>query len=127
VIHTRAAEDETFRLLAGSAEGVTVILHCFSAPERIGECVERGYVCSFAGNLTYPRSEGLRVAAGTLPEELLLVETDAPFLAPQGMRGKPNEPANVVQTAEKLARVRGMAYEALDDALERNASRLFGW
>ena len=127
VIHTREAEEDTFALLRDRAGAVTVILHCFSAPGRIDECVERGYMCSFAGNVTYPKAVELQAAARDLPEELLLVETDSPYLAPQPMRGKPNEPANVVETARFVAELRGMDYAQLEAAVERNAARGFGW
>ena len=127
VIHTREAEDDTFALLRERAGELTVILHCFSAPSRVEECVERGYTCSFAGNVTYPKAVELQAAARDLPEELLLVETDSPYLAPQPVRGKPNEPANVVETARFLAELRGIEYDALDAAVERNAARVFGW
>jgi TatD DNase family protein len=127
VIHTRAAEDDTFGVLRERAEGVTVIMHCFSAPARLDECVERGWLCSFAGNVTYPKATDLQAAARAMPEDLLLVETDAPYLAPQPVRGKPNEPANVVRTAEYLAELRGVDYAELEAAIERNAARVFGW
>ena len=127
VIHTRAAEEDTFRVLREQADGLTVILHCFSAPARLGECVERGWLCSFAGNVTYPKATELHEAARDVPAELLLVETDAPFLSPQPVRGKPNEPANVVRTAEHVAALRGVSYEELDATVERNAARVFGW
>jgi TatD DNase family protein len=127
VIHTREAEDDTFALLRERAGELTVILHCFSAPSRVDECVERGYMCSFAGNVTYPKALELQAAARDLPEELLLVETDSPYLAPQPVRGKPNEPANVVATARFVAELRGVSYEQLDAAVERNAERVFGW
>jgi TatD DNase family protein len=127
VIHTREAEDDTFALLRERATELTVILHCFSAPSRVEECVERGYMCSFAGNVTYPKAVELQAAARDLPEELLLVETDSPYLAPQPVRGKPNEPANVVETARLVAELRGISYEQLDAAVERNAARMFGW
>jgi TatD DNase family protein len=126
VIHTREAEEDTFALLAERAAELTVILHCFSAPSRVEECVERGYLCSFAGNVTYPKAVELQAAARELPEELLLVETDSPYLAPQPVRDKPNEPANVVQTARFVAELRGIDYEQLDAAVERNAARVFG-
>jgi TatD DNase family protein len=127
VIHTREAEADTFALLAEHAAGVTVVLHCFSSTTRAAECAERGWYCSFAGNVTYPKATELQAAARDLPIELLLVETDAPFLAPQPLRGKPNEPANVVQTAKFVAGLRGMDYEALEAAVEQNAARVFGW
>jgi TatD DNase family protein len=127
VIHTRAAEEDTFDILRDRAGGVTVVLHCFSAPGRLEECVELGYVCSFAGNVTYPKATDLHAAARDVPEELLLVETDSPFLAPQSVRGKPNSPANVVEVAERLAEERGVTYEQLEETVERNAGRVFGW
>ena len=127
VIHTRAAEDETFAILRDHSEQVTVVLHCFSAPSRLDECVERGYLCSFAGNVTYPKAVELQDAAREVPDELLLVETDAPYLSPQPLRGKPNEPANVTHTARFVAERRGMPYEELERLVEENAARVFGW
>ena len=128
VIHTRAAEEDTFAMLRERADDLAaVILHCFSAPGRLDECVEHGWFCSFAGNVTYPKAEDLQAAARDVPAELLLVETDAPYLAPQPVRGKPNEPANVVHTARKVAELRGVAYEDLERLVERNAARVFGW
>ena len=127
VIHTRAAEDDTFAVLAEHAERVVVVMHCFSAPDRVDECVERGYLCSFAGNVTYPKAGALQAAARDLPQELLLVETDSPYLSPQPVRGKPNEPANVVRTAEHVAELRGLPYAKLEEVVERNAERVFGW
>jgi TatD DNase family protein len=127
VIHTRAAEDDTFAVLRDQAQGVTVVMHCFSVPDRLDECVERGWLCSFAGNVTYPKATDLQAAARDVPEELLLVETDAPYLSPQQVRGKPNEPANVVRTAEYVAELRGISYGDLEAAVERNAARVFGW
>ncbi len=127
VIHTRAAEDDTFALLREHAAALpAVVMHCFSAPERIEECVERGYVCSFAGNVTYPKATDLQAAGRELPPELLLVETDSPYLAPQPVRGKPNEPANVVHTARFLAELRGVSYEELERTVDANAERVFG-
>jgi TatD DNase family protein len=128
VIHMRESLDDTFEVLRSSADGVTVVLHCFSAPpESVGEAAERGWYCSFAGNVTYPKAGALREAARLVPDELLLVETDAPFLSPQPRRGKPNEPANVVATAAAVAEERGVEYEALEALVERNARRAFGW
>lgn len=128
VIHMRDAVEDTFEVLRSAADGVTVILHCFSAPpEHVPEAAERGWYCSFAGNLTYPRAEVLREAARLVPDELVLVETDSPYLAPQPVRGKPNQPANVVATAERLAEVRGVPYGDLERTVEANAARIFGW
>jgi TatD DNase family protein len=127
VIHTRAAEDDTFAMLAERAAELTVVMHCFSAPDRVQECVERGYVCSFAGNVTYPKNEALQAAARELPADRILVETDAPYLSPQPLRGKPNEPANVVRTAEFVAELRGVPYEELERRVHANSERLFEW
>ena len=133
VIHARdpegetAASDEIFATLDQRAAGVTVVLHCFSAPQRVADAAERGWYCSFAGNVTYPRSEALREAAAQVPEDRILVETDAPFLSPQVVRGKRNEPANVVATARVVAEVRGVSYEELEQAVAANARALFGW
>jgi TatD DNase family protein len=127
-IHTRAAEDDTFAILREHAVQLpAVILHCFSAPDRLAECVERGFLCSFAGNVTYPKATGLQQAARDAPAELLLVETDSPYLSPQPMRGKPNEPANVVHTARHLAELRGEDFAELERTVERNAARVLGW
>ena len=128
VIHMRDSIDETFSVLESEADGVTVILHCFSGTlEHAAEAAERGWSCSFAGNVTYPKAQQLREAARRVPDELLLVETDSPFLSPQPMRGRPNRPANVVTTAERVAEIRGSSYEELEGLLEGNAARVFGW
>ncbi len=133
VIHVRdpegetAASDEAFALLDERAAGLTVILHCFSAPWRAADAAERGWYCSFAGHVTYPASEELRAAAERLPAELVLVETDAPYLTPQPHRGKPNEPAHVVETARLVAEQRGIAYEELELLVDANAAAALGW
>jgi TatD DNase family protein len=134
VIHLRDREgsedavSEAFATLADEGDGLEVILHCFSAgPEWAERAAERGWYCSFAGNLTYPKADPLREAASIVPADRVLVETDSPFLAPQPVRGEPNQPANVVATAERLAEVRGVAYGDLEDTVEANARAVFGW
>jgi TatD DNase family protein len=127
VIHTRAAEEDTFAILAERAAELTVILHCFSTPDRLEEAVEHRYLCSFAGNVTYPKAQALQDAARRVPADLLLVETDSPYLAPQPVRGKPNEPAQVLHTARFLAELRGMSLDELDRTVHENSSRVFGW
>ena len=127
VIHTRAADDDTIRILRERAGGVRVVLHCFSMPERLQECVEEGWWISFAGNVTYPKSRDLTIAAELVPEERLLVETDAPYLTPQVVRKERNQPAFVAHTARFVAERRGIAYERLEELVERNAAMLFGW
>ncbi|MEA2291247.1 MAG: TatD DNase family protein [Solirubrobacteraceae bacterium] len=127
VIHTRAAEDDTIATLAAHAAGLDVVLHRFSMPDRIEECLEHGWWLSFAGNVTYPKSEELAAAAERVPLDRLLVETDAPYLTPQAVRRERNRPEYVVHTARFVAERRGIAYEELDAAVEANAARLFGW
>ncbi len=133
VIHARdkdgetAAIDEIFATLDARADGATVILHCFSAPQKVSEAAERGWYCSFAGNVTYPRNADLRFAAAKVPEDRILVETDAPFLTPQVRRRERNEPVNVSATAAVVAAERGDAYEDFERTVEANAARLFGW
>jgi len=127
VIHTRAAEDDTLDLLATHADGLRVILHCFSMPDRLDECLARGYWISFAGNVTFPKAPELREAAARVPADRLLVETDSPFLAPQPVRGKPNEPRHVVATARVVAEARGVDFATVEADVERNAAALFGW
>ncbi len=123
----RAVAD-AYELLAAEAEGVEVILHCFSATaERAEQAAARGWHMSFAGNVTYPRSGELREAAALVPDELILVETDSPFLSPQPARGKANAPANVTLTAEAVAEARGIGYVQLDALVSANAARLFDW
>ncbi len=127
VIHTRAAEDATLAQLGSEAEGVSVVLHCFSMPERLGECLERGYAISFAGNVTYPSAKDLAAAAHAVPEDRLLVETDAPFLTPQPVRKERNQPAFVAHTLEFVAAQRGADPLDLGAAVEANGARIFGW
>jgi TatD DNase family protein len=127
VIHTRSAEDDTIDTLRAQAPGLAVVMHCFSMPDRLEECVEAGWWISFAGNVTYPNAQDLAAAAERVPDERLLVETDAPYLAPQAVRKERNQPAYVVHTARFVAERRGMDYEQLEALVERNAAGLFGW
>ena len=127
VIHSRAADEQTLEQLAAEADGVSVVMHCFSMPERLQECVRRGYAISFAGNVTYRSAADLADAARSAPEELLLVETDAPYLTPQAVRKERNRPALVVHTAAFVAQLRGVSVDRLDAAVTRNAARVFGW
>jgi TatD DNase family protein len=127
VIHTRAAADQTLAQLASEAAGVRVVLHCFSMPDKLAACLERGYEISFAGNLTYPSADDLRSAAAQVPEDRLLVETDAPYLTPQPVRKHANQPAFVSHTFGLLAELRGASPGELAAAVEANAARVFGW
>jgi TatD DNase family protein len=127
VVHTRDAADETLAMLAAEAEDHPVVMHCFSMPERLGEVAERGYMLSFAGQVTYPNAAALRDAAAAAPDDLLLLETDSPYLAPVPRRGRPNRPANVAHTLRAVARLRGVGEEVLDALTTRNAARAFAW
>jgi TatD DNase family protein len=127
VIHTRAAEDDTIATLRARADGVTVVMHCFSMPDRLDECLAEGWWISFAGNVTYPKAQDLASAAERVPDDRLLVETDAPYLTPQVVRKERNQPAYVAHTARFVAERRGVSYEELEQVVERNAAGLFGW
>jgi TatD DNase family protein len=127
VIHTREAARETLAQLAAEAEGVEVVMHCFSMPEQLDECLQRGYWISFAGNVTYGSARDLAGAAARVPEDRMLVETDAPYLTPQAVRKHRNQPAFVAHTVRFLAELRGVEEALLGRALEQNAARLFGW
>jgi TatD DNase family protein len=127
VIHTRAAEDDTIATLRRRAGGVDVILHCFSMPDRLDECLAEGWWISFAGNVTYPKSGALAAAAERVPADRLLVETDAPYLTPQPVRKERNQPAFVTHTARFVSERRGVAYDELERSLDTNAATLFGW
>jgi TatD DNase family protein len=124
VIHTRAADDDT---LAGLGDFTgTVVLHCFSSPHMLPTALERGWYVSFAGNATFPKAVELRLAATEVPAARILAETDSPYLAPQPVRGRPNEPANVVHTVAALAQARREEPEELAAQVERNAAACFG-
>ena len=125
VVHVRDAWPEVMRTLEeGSAE--RVVIHCFSGDADIArECGARGYWISFAGNITYPKNEHLRQAARAVEIDHLLVETDAPFLTPQKLRGRDNEPANVMLVIEEVARVRGAEPASIVVATAANARAAF--
>ena len=124
VIHTRAADDDTLAALADHAG--TVVLHCFSSPHMLPTALERGWYVSFAGNATFPKAVDLRLAATQVPSERILAETDSPYLAPQPVRGKRNEPANVVHTLAALAQARGEQPAELERQIGLNAEQCFG-
>ncbi len=124
VIHTRAADDETFAML--EVARVPVVLHCFGSVGRLDDALERGYMVSFAGNVCYPKAEELREAARRVPGDRILAETDAPYLAPPPHRGRPNQPAYVMRTLEQLAAERGVEPAALAALIDANATRVFG-
>jgi TatD DNase family protein len=124
VIHTRTAEDDTLAALR-RFDG-TVILHCFSSPAMLAPALERGWYVSFAGNVTYPKAPELREAAAQVPHDRLLAETDSPYLAPQAVRGRRNEPSYVIHTLDALARARGEEPASLGAVIDANATVAFG-
>lgn len=126
VVHTRDAWDDVLSILDEEALE-RVVLHCFSGDQVIAkEATARRYFCSFAGNISYPKNHELRAAARDIPLELLLVETDSPFLAPQSVRGSNNTPANVRLVVEALAEARDERTSDIAEATTRNARRAFG-
>jgi TatD DNase family protein len=123
VIHTRAADEDTLAALAGF-DG-TVVLHCFSSPRLLPTALERGWYVSFAGNATYPNASELRLAATQVPADRILAETDCPYLAPQPVRGRRNEPAYVTHTLAALASARGETLADLEAKIDANATACF--
>jgi TatD DNase family protein len=127
VIHDREAHDDVLRLLSEEGAPDQVVFHCFSGDEKMArECARLGYVMSFAGNVTFKNAQGLRDALAVAPPELLLVETDAPFLTPVPFRGKPNSSALIPLTVRCMAEVKGMPVESLCEAIAANGVRVFG-
>ena len=125
VVHSRAADEETVAVLAELPEDARVVLHCFSSVGLLGPALEHGWYVSFAGNVTYPNAAELRTAAARVPPGRLLAETDSPYLAPQAVRGRRNEPANVVHTLAALAEVRGVDSAELERTVDENATAVF--
>ena len=124
VIHNRAADDDTVAILRQWFGG-TVVLHCFSSSGLLAEAIEQGWYVSFAGNVTYKGADELREAARAVPADLLLAETDCPYLAPEPVRGKANEPAFVVHTLAVLAEERGIEPDELAARIDANATAAF--
>jgi len=125
VVHTRDAAETTLSVLAERACELRVILHCFSLPSRLDEVVERGYYLSFAGNVTYEKASELHEAARAVPAHLLLLETDAPWLTPAPLRGRPNRPALVAKVYGFVAALRSISVEDLAAQVATNAGHAF--
>ena len=125
VIHTREAWEDTLRLIDETPPARGGIMHCFTGgPEEARQCLDRGFHLSFGGVLTFPKAENVREAARITPDDRLLVETDAPYLAPVPHRGKRNEPAFVVETLKRLAELRGESAEEMAALTTDNFERL---
>jgi len=128
VIHDRDAHDEVLSVLESEGAPEHVIFHCFSGDEEFARrCVERGYVLSFAGNVTFKNAQNLRDAAAVTPLDQLLVETDAPFLTPMPYRGAPNAPYLVPLTVRAIAAVQNISEDEVSTGVSATAARVFGW
>ena len=126
VIHVREAHEDVLRVLQDERSPARTVFHCFSGGlDFVEVCVAHGWYMSFAGNLTFTNAPGLREAAAAAPLDLLVVETDAPYLSPHPYRGKPNEPGRVRLTVAQLAEVHGLAVEEMAKITSANARRLF--
>lgn len=125
IIHTRDAADDTIAMLGTAAQGVEVVMHCFSMPDRLEECLENGWWISFAGNVTYPANGELADAAANVPLDRMLVETDAPYLAPVPYRGRPNTPAWLPLVGEAVANARDCSVSEVAAASVANARLVF--
>ena len=127
MIHDREAHADILRILAEEGPPPRVVFHCFSGDvPMVKQCAEAGYVMSFAGNVTFTNAQPLRDAAAAAPPDLLLAETDAPYLTPVPNRGRPNEPAQVAYTLRCLAEVHGLDLADLCDTVTATAERTFG-
>ncbi len=127
IIHDRDAHDDVVRVLHSEGAPDKVVFHCFSGDESLARiATENGWYCSFSGTVTFKNSNNLRAALTVLPPELILVETDAPFLTPTPYRGRPNASYLIPITARFMAEVRGMELESLCNYLSQNAEAVFG-
>ncbi|WP_431042576.1 TatD family hydrolase [Streptomyces sp. P1-3] len=128
VIHDREAHDDVLRVLAEEGAPDAVVFHCYSGDAAMARiCADRGYYMSFAGNVTFKNAQPLRDALAAAPPELVLVETDAPFLTPAPYRGRPNAPYLIPVTLRAMAEVKGMGEDALAAAVAENTARAFGY
>jgi TatD DNase family protein len=127
VIHTREAWSDTVDVLRGSGEGVRGVMHCFTGTiAEAREALDLGFYLSFSGIVTFPRADALRAVAAFIPADRILIETDAPYLAPVPYRGRRNEPAWVANTLSVVAGVRGMSPDDLGSQLRINLAELIG-
>jgi TatD DNase family protein len=127
MIHDREAHDDVLGILEADGPPPRVVFHCFSGDAAMAKrCAEAGYVMSFAGNVTFPSAQPLRDAAAAAPPDLILVETDAPYLTPVPNRGRPNSPAMAAYTLRYLAGLKGIDVAAFCDTVTATAERTFG-
>ncbi|MDT0459909.1 TatD family hydrolase [Streptomyces sp. DSM 41527] len=128
VIHDREAHDDVLRILREEGAPERVVFHCYSGDAEMAEiCAAAGYYMSFAGNVTFKNAQPLRDALAVAPPELVLVETDAPFLTPAPYRGRANAPYLIPVTLRAMAEVRGVTEDALATAVAANTARAFGY
>jgi TatD DNase family protein len=133
VVHNREAGSDVLELIAAVERPASLadragVLHCFTGSiDEAARAQRAGFLISFAGNLTYKKADNLRAVAARVPLDVLLTETDSPYLSPEGRRGRTNEPSNVFQVAEVLAQARQLDLQRLATATSANARRLFGW
>lgn len=126
VFHCRDAFEDLFAMADEQFEGGRAVLHCFTGTKAEAKgCLDRGWLVSFSGIITFKKSEALREVVGYVPLDAMLVETDSPYLAPQTRRGKRNEPAWVVETAEKVAQIKGVSLAEVERATTQNATQFF--
>jgi len=127
IIHSREASSDTLNILREENQGnLKAVLHCFSGDmEFANAALEMGLLISFTGNITFPKADKIRQAAKTIPLDKIMLETDCPFLSPQAFRGKRNEPAYVIQVAEKIAEIKSFATEEVARVTTQNARELF--
>ena len=128
MIHDRDAHEDVLRVLAEEGPPSRVVFHCFSGDAAMAkQCADAGYVMSFAGTVTFKNAGALREAASVAPADLILVETDAPYLTPMPNRGKPNSPAMAAYTVRFLAELKGIGLGSFCDTVRATAQRVFGW
>jgi TatD DNase family protein len=128
MIHDREAHEDVLRVLESEGAPDRVIFHCFSGDADFARrCADRGYVMSFAGNVTFKNADELRAAAAVVPLDQMLVETDAPFLTPMPYRGRPNAPYLVPLTVRALAEVKGVSEDEVAAGVTATAAKVFGW
>lgn len=125
VLHSRQAEEDTLGI-AREFLPFPAVVHCFSGDQRfLNACLELGWHISFTSNITYKKAEGLRAVVKAAPLERIMVETDCPYLSPEGKRGKRNEPTAVVEVCQEIARIKDLPFDEVCRVTTLNAERFF--